>query len=91
MSLDKVCAYEIKSKWMVNLQYRSIITSFLHASPRMMPRVFRVEGAKIYHGNLNFHVTGRGFSMQGLMALHDTCNFHERTHANSTRRIVEIP
>ena len=91
MSLDKVCAYEIKSKWMVNLRYRSIITSFLHASPRVMPRVFRVEGAKIYRGNLNFHVTGRGFSTRGLVALHDTWHFHERTHANSMRRIVEIP
>ena len=56
-----------------------------------MPRVFRVEGAKIYRGNLNFHVTGRGFSTRGLVALHDTWDFHERTHANSMRRIVEVP
>ena len=56
-----------------------------------MPRVFRVEGAQIYRGNLNFHVTGRGFSTRGLVALHDTWHFHERTHASSTRRIVEVP
>ena len=73
------------------IRYRSIITSFLHASPRVMPRVFRVESAKIYLGNLNFHVTGHGFSMRGLVALHDTWNFHERTHASSTRRIVAFP
>ena len=72
-----------------HLRYRSIITSFLHASPRGMPRVFHVESAKIYRGNLNFHVTGRGFSTRGLVALHDTWHFHERTHASSTRRIVE--
>ena len=72
----------------MHIQYRSIITSFLHASPRVMPRVFRVESAKIYRGNLNFHVTGRGFSTRGLVALHDTWHFHERTHTSSTRRIV---
>ena len=71
--------------------YRSIITSHLHASPRVMPRMFRVESAKIYCGNLNFHVTGRGFSTRGLVALHDTWHFHERTHASSKRRIVEVP
>ena len=75
----------------LDIWYRSIITSFLHASPRVMPRVFRVEGAKIYCGNLNFHVTGRGFSTRGLVALHDTWHFHERTHASSTIRIVEVP
>ena len=75
----------------MHIRYRSIITSFLHASPRVMPRVFRVESAKIYRGNLNFHVTGRGFSTRGLVALHDTWHFHERTHASSTRRIVELP
>ena len=54
-------------------------------------RVFRVESAKIYRGNLNFHVTGRGFSTRGLVALHDTWHFHERTHASSTRRIMGFP
>ena len=73
------------------IRYRSIITSFLHASPCVMPRVFRVDSAKIYRGNLNFHVMGRGFSTRGLVALHDTWQFHERTHASSTRRIVEVP
>ena len=73
------------------VRYRSIITSFLHASPRVMPRVFRVESAKIYRGNLNFHVTGRGFSTRGLVALHDMWHFHERTHGSSTRQIVEVP
>ena len=53
--------------------------------------MFRVESAKIYRGNLNFHVTGRGFSMRGLVALHDTWHFHERTHASSTRRIMAFP
>ena len=69
------------------LRYRSIITSFLH----VMLRVFRVEIAKIYRGNLNFHVTGRGFSMRGLVALHDTWHFHERTLASSARRIMAFP
>ena len=79
------------------VRYRSIITSFLHASPRVMPRVFRMESAKIYRGNLNFHMTGRGFSTRGLVALHDTWHFHERTHASSTnrgsstRRIMAFP
>ena len=73
------------------VRYRSIITSFLHSSPHVIPRVFHVESAKIYRGNLNFHVTGRGFSTRGLVALHDTWHFHERTHASSTRRIVEVP
>ena len=73
------------------IRYRSIITSFLHASPRVMPCVFHVEGAKIYRGNHNFHVTGHDFSTRGLVALHDTWHFHERTHASSTRQIVEVP
>ena len=50
-----------------------------------------MESAKIYRGNLNFHVTGRGVSMRGLVALHDTWHFHKSTHASSTRRIVEVP
>ena len=39
----------------VPLNYNFIFT-------RVMPRVFHVESAKIYCGNLNFHVMGRGFS-----------------------------
>ena len=44
------------------LRYRSIITSLLHASPRVLPRTVCVEGAKIYRGKVHFHVMGRGFS-----------------------------
>ena len=73
------------------LRYRSIITSLLHASPRMSPRVVRVEGAKIYRGKVCFHVTGRGFSTQRLVAFHDTWHFHETTRGISTKRVVEFP
>ena len=49
------CRYSIdmhvKATYSMNIttyvRYRLIITSFLHASPRVMPRVFRVESAKI--------------------------------------------
>ena len=47
---------------LIYIWYRSIITSLLHASPRMAPRAVHVESAKSYRGKLRFHVTGRGFS-----------------------------
>ena len=70
------------------LRYRSIITSLLHASPRVSPRVVRVEGAKIYRGKVRFHVTGRGFSTRRLVAFHDTWRFHERSRGISTRPVT---
>ena len=73
------------------LRYHSIITSHLHASPRMSPRVVRVESAKSYRGKLHFHVTGCGFSMRRLVAFHDTWHFHETTRGISTKRVVEFP
>ena len=66
------------------LRYRSIITSLLHASPR----VVHVEGAKIYHGKVRFHVTGRGFSTRRLVAFHDTWHFHETSRGISTRPVT---
>ena len=74
-----------------NIRYRSIITSLLHASPRVSPRVVRVEGAKIYCGKVCFHVTGRGFSTRRLVAFHNTWHFHEMTRGISTKRVMEFP
>ena len=72
------------------LRYRSIITSLLHASPRVSPRVVRVEGAKIYRGKVHFHVTGRGFSTRRLVAFprDDTWHFHETSRGISTRPVT---
>ena len=70
------------------VRYRSIITSLLHASPRVSPRVVRVEGPKIYRGKVHFHVTGRGFSTQRLVAFHDTWHFHETSRGISTRPVT---
>ena len=72
--------------------YRSIITSLLHASPRVIPHAVHVESAKGYRGKLHFHVTGRGFSTRRLMAFHDTWYFHETSRGISTRPVaVEFP
>ena len=73
------------------LRYRSIITSLLHASPRVLPRTVRMEGAKIYRGKVRFHVTGRGFSTRRLVAYHETWHFHETIRGISTKRVVEFP
>ena len=75
----------------MHLRYRSIITSLLHASPRVLPRTVRVEGAKIYRGKVRFHVTGRGFSTRRLVAYHDTWHFHETIRGISTKQVVEFP
>ena len=75
----------------VELRYRSIITSLLHASPRVSPRVVRVEGAKIYRGKVRFHVTGHGFSTRRLVAFHDMWHFHDTTRGISTKRVMEFP
>ena len=73
-----ICCKVRKFKFCI--RYLSIITSLLHASPRVSPRVVRVEGAKIYRGKVRFHVTGRDFSTWRLVAFHDTWHFHETTH-----------
>ena len=75
----------------VNVRYRSIITSLLHASPCVSPRVVRVESAKSYRGKLRFHVTGCGFSTRRPVTFHDTWHFHETTRGISTKRVVEFP
>ena len=71
-----------------HIRYRSIITSPLHASPRVLPRTVRVEGAKIYRGKVRFHMTGRGFSTRRLVAYHDTWHFHETSRGISTRPVT---
>ena len=73
------------------VRYRSIITSLLHASPRVSPRTVCVESAKSYCGKLRFHVTGRGFSTRRLMAFHDTWHFHETTRGISMKQVMEFP
>ena len=73
------------------LWYRSIITSLLHASPRVSPRAVRVESAKSYRGKLRFHMTGRGFSTRRLVTFHETWHFRETTRGISTKRVVEFP
>ena len=87
MSNICMCPFQIVSRIILSflkLRYRSIITSLLHASPR----VVRVEGAKIYRGKVRFHMTGRGFSTQRLVAFHDTWHFHETSRGISTRPVT---
>ena len=74
--------------FLVYIQYRSIITSLLHVSPRVAPRAARVESTKSYRGKLRFHVTGRGFSTRRLVAFHDMWHFHETTRGISTRPVI---
>ena len=76
----------------VHIRYRSIITSLLHASPRVSPRVVRVEGAKIYRGKVRFPVTGRGFSTRRLVAFprNESWNFHETSYRGIFTRPVVV-
>ena len=85
-TLHRISIFAIENH--LNLRYRSIITSLLHSSPHVSPRVVRVEGTKIYHGKVRFHVTGRGFSTQRLVAFHDTWHFHETSRGISTRPVT---
>ena len=80
--------YGTQSAFYLIIRYRSIITSLLHASPRVSTRAVRVERAKSYRGKLRFHVTGRGFSTQRLVAFHDTWHFHETSHGISMRPVT---
>ena len=77
------------------IRYRSIITSLLHASPRVAPREVHVESAKLpwkalfpRHGPWLFHAKTRGISRHVAFPRDDTWHFHETSHGISTRPVT---